>query len=80
MTEPQSQRGGKRPNTGGARPGAGRKPNVEKGLPPGRSVSVACAVEPDIKDWLDENGGSALHYQILREAYIKGHVDRKSVV
>lgn len=71
MPEPtKARRGGSRPNTGGKRPGAGAKRKGEKS----RSCILSVRTEQDVADWLKHNGGSALHYQILRDAFIKAHI------
>lgn len=54
---------------GGAGRGQGRKTNEEKGLPLKESVVVAVRVEPDIADWLKENGGNKFHADLLRKAF-----------
>ncbi len=54
---------------GGKREGSGRPTNETRGLSPALSEVACCRVEPELKEWLKENGGAALHYQILKAAY-----------
>jgi hypothetical protein len=69
MPDTPTKRGGKRPNTGGKRKGAGRKSLADQGKT-ARTETLSLRVEPDIKAWLEANGGSKKHYALLRNAYI----------
>lgn len=59
----------KKPGRGGKRSGSGRKHE-----PDGRTQVLSVRVEPDIAEWLRLNGGSKLHYKILRRAIIESQI------
>lgn len=58
------------PTRGGKRPGSGRKPRADTDHP-ARTETVSVKVEPDLKRFIIEQGGSAYLYKLIQRDHIQ---------